>query len=87
MSSAWPPSPSSAALLPVLGALLPSVEEPSTVVPSMLPEASSWRTSLGVITHGSPLTRVQSLAGLSFSDGLLEQLPYSGAPHAFSAAL
>ena len=31
----------------------------------MLPEAISWRTSLAVITHGEPSTRVQSLEGAS----------------------
>jgi hypothetical protein len=66
MSSACPPSPRSAERVPVLGALLPSVDEPFTVVPAMLPDASSCSTSLGVITHGEPSTRVQSADGFSF---------------------
>ena len=85
MSSAWPPSPKSAGLVPELGALLPSVEEPLTVVPAMLPEAISWRTSSAVITHAEPSTRLQSLEAASFAPA--PQPPYSEAPQAFRAAL
>ena len=70
--------------MPELGAFAPSVDEPFTGVPSMLPEAKSWSTSFGVITQGVPSARVQSLDGFSFP---LEHVPYSPAPHAFSAAL
>jgi hypothetical protein len=86
-SSAWPPSPRSAAALPVLGAFEPSVEEPSTGVPAMLPEAISWRTSSAVIGHGEPFTRVQPAAAFSFVPEALEHSPYRFAPHALSAAL
>ena len=86
MSSAWPPSPGRPRAVPVLGELEPSVEEPLTVVPAMLPEAISWRTSSAVIAQGVPSTRVQSLAAAIFAPPLV-QVPYSGAPHAFSAAL
>src|SRR5437899_10015861 len=75
MSSACPPSPRSAEPAPLLGALPPSVEEPSTVVPAMLPEASSCSTSLGVMTQGEPSTRVQSPDGLSLTPGALAQPP------------
>src|ERR1700737_2569068 len=76
-SSAWPPSPMSAAALPVLGVFDPSVDEPLTVVPAMFPEASSWRTSSAVIAHGEPSTRVQSLDAASFTPGPLVHPPYS----------
>ena len=86
-SSAWPPSPASAAAFPALGALLPRVEEPFTVVPAMLPDASNWRTSSALIAHAVPFTRLQSLAAASLIPAPLVQEPYSVAPQAFSAAL
>ena len=73
--------------MPELGALEPSVEEPLTVVPAMLPDAISWRTSSAVIAQGEPSTRVQSLAAASFAPAPVVQWPYSAAPHALSAAL
>ena len=73
MSSAWPPSPMSAAAEPALGAFVPIVEELLTVVPAMLPEAISWRTSLAVIAQEEPSTRVQSLAAGSFAPEPLVQ--------------
>ncbi len=85
-SSAWPPLPSSAPARPLLGAFVPSWEDPSTGVPSTLPEASSWRTSLAVIGQAVPSARVQSLAAASLCEVPVGQLPYSGAPHAFRAA-
>jgi len=72
--------------LPVLGAFVPSVEEPSTGVPWMLPDAISWRTSSGVIGQGEPSTRRQSPAGFSLACELVEHAPYRLAPQAFSAA-
>src|SRR5438128_234946 len=86
MSSAWPPSPASAGAVPELGGLEPSVEEPSTGVPAMLPDAISWRTSSAVIAQGEPSMRVQSLAGASLAPPPLVQCPYSEAPQALSAA-
>src|SRR5207248_10823909 len=87
MSSAWPPSPASPGAVPELGELEASCEEPLTVVPAMLPEAISWRTSSAVIGHGVPSTRLQSLEASIFAPPTPVQVPYSDAPHAFSAAL
>src|SRR5436305_13011367 len=58
-SSAWPPCPWSAGVVPLLGALF------AVVVPAMLPEAINWRTSLAVIGQGEPSTRLQSREGWS----------------------
>src|SRR5438067_12978702 len=74
-SSACPPSPRSAAGLPVLGAEEPRLEEPLTGVPAMSPEAISWRTSLAVIGDATPLMRVQPLAALSFVFAFAGQPP------------
>src|SRR5579862_8304676 len=65
MSSAWPPLPTSAGVVPALAALAPGVTSPA-----MFPEAISCLTSLGVIGHGLPSTLVQSLAGLSFPSAI-----------------
>src|SRR6266566_388525 len=86
MSSACPPSPWSAAAVPELGGFEPSVEEPLTGVPAMLPDAISWRTSSAVIAQGVPSTRVQSLAATILAPPPLVQPPYSDAPQALSAA-
>src|SRR5690242_6729585 len=87
MSSACPPSPWSAPDVPGLGELEPSCEEPWTLVPAMLPEAISWRTSSAVIGQGAPSTCLQSLEASIFAPPPPVQLPYSEAPQAFSAAL
>ena len=65
MSSAWPPSPASAGLVPVLGELDPGVGSPAT-----LPDAISWRTSLAVIGQAVPSTLVQSGAGFSLPSAM-----------------
>src|SRR5437016_4545193 len=64
MSSAWPPCPWSAGVAPLLGAPL------AVVVPAMLPEAISWRTSLAVIGQGDPSTRLQSVEGWSLPSAI-----------------
>ena len=75
MSSACPPSPWSAAAVPELGGFEPSVEEPFTGVPAMLPDAISWRTSSAVIGQGVPSTRVQSLDAAILAPPPLVQPP------------
>ena len=62
-------------------------EEPSTGVPAMFPEASSWRTSLAVIGHGEPSTRVQSRRRRAWRGARSGSARTARAPHAFSAAL